>query len=522
MNNTKKSPDKNRLKSKSLSEYSGQNVSHKSNLKMPLVISKNFDQGKTYQVTIQKTHAQSFGLNTHAIREYDIAQSAEEFVEYDVVANRVNEAFTFNKSLPSIPSAETGNRFITSNRPTENSNASVNRNCNCQNEQNPNQNRVANETVEITQQAPATTQSPIKPETSLAQSHHSEKDDNDDFLADMKSILSGIKTVDPKTKKVVDKSDLFMSESEESTDDFVKPLDQKSEHAIFDQIAKSMKYANTYDLGTTFIENRFDDFDRMNEFATKPISSEKSTISKATTKYPEAEPSFSVSTSDFVEDLDTINRANGHLTSQPMTAIPLDPGVGGRSIPVSTLDPGDILVSTTSANISRYIRQATRSEISHSAIYIGDNNIIESVEDGVLQRSVETAIADDTVVVAYRHVQMTPDKATIVVNYLKEQMRSGKKFDYNALVRILPAQLASAFCDSLTSVMRGPCHEVARTLRHGGDANDEFYCSELVFDAYRQANLSISDIEPSWSVPQDVMHLLHNGTLRYVGHLKTT
>lgn len=53
--------------------------------------------------------------------------------------------------------------------------------------------------------------------------------------------------------------------------------------------------------------------------------------------------------------------------------IPLDPGRGGRSVGPEALQIGDIIVSTTSAAISRAIRVGTGSEVSHAMLYIGGN-----------------------------------------------------------------------------------------------------------------------------------------------------
>ena len=201
--------------------------------------------------------------------------------------------------------------------------------------------------------------------------------------------------------------------------------------------------------------------------------------------------------------------------------IPLDPGVGGRSIALVAMQPGDIIISTTDSDISSRIRKATNSEVSHSAVYIGNGNVIEAIDDGVMQFTVETSISQDSVSVAYRHKEITPDKAAAIVAFLEDAKNKKLKFDYYGLIRVAPYQLISNYCESLpTDTLRSTCRASANAFKLGTDNHNEFYCSELVFAAFKNAGLNISDVDPHWSSPQDVVRLNHNGTLQYVGHLK--
>ena len=85
--------------------------------------------------------------------------------------------------------------------------------------------------------------------------------DEDDFINDMKSILSGEMVFDPSSKKAVQKSALSQSTKESAA----PAPDGKNGQAIFDRIAESMQYANAYNLGTIELENRFADFDAMSD-----------------------------------------------------------------------------------------------------------------------------------------------------------------------------------------------------------------------------------------------------------------
>jgi hypothetical protein len=86
---------------------------------------------------------------------------------------------------------------------------------------------------------------------------------DDDFIADMQSILTGQKVFDPASGRTVAKSDLGRAPSRGGDEAPARPApDGQDTQAIFDRIARSMEYANAYDLGSLELRNRFADFDR--------------------------------------------------------------------------------------------------------------------------------------------------------------------------------------------------------------------------------------------------------------------
>jgi hypothetical protein len=144
------------------------------------------------------------------------------------------------------------------------------------------------------------------------------KASEDDFIADMQSILSGQMVFDPVTKKTVAKEDLNRNASSNSGDSSGRPLPEaKNEQAIFDRIAQSMEYANKYDLGTVELENRFSDFDRISELQEKA----KGTKSKnGRAPYAQSSPAPTIDSSDFIQDLETIRKGDATPSSPSPTA----------------------------------------------------------------------------------------------------------------------------------------------------------------------------------------------------------
>lgn len=131
------------------------------------------------------------------------------------------------------------------------------------------------------------------------------KASDDDFIADMQSILSGQMAFDPLSKQMVEKDKLSGAPSSPSPN--YLPVPQGGDgQAIFDRIAQSMQYANAYDLGTVELENRFSDFDRMSELQQKAAQDKKKELRQSSAR--EAEPAPRVDSEDFIQDLDAIRQ----------------------------------------------------------------------------------------------------------------------------------------------------------------------------------------------------------------------
>jgi len=226
-------------------------------------------------------------------------------------------------------------------------------------------------------------------------------------------------------------------------------------------------------------------------------------------------------TDEFLKDLDKMSYPSG-LAASFSNDIPLSPTTGGRSIGVGALEVGDIILSTTSdPRISGAIRAVTRSEVSHAGVYIGNGKVIESIESGVLERFLDTSMQDDSVTVAFRHQDMTPQKGGLIHDFLTKKRKENTRFDRYAVIRNLPIQIITSACSLLAPGLRERCRNFAGRIFLGTDNNNAFYCSELVFAAFAKANLEMTNTEPHWTSAEDLVQLNYNGTLRYVGHLKT-
>jgi cell wall-associated NlpC family hydrolase len=174
--------------------------------------------------------------------------------------------------------------------------------------------------------------------------------------------------------------------------------------------------------------------------------------------------------------------------------IPLDPGAGGRSIPVDALEPADIIVATTAAGMSRAIRAGTLSTVSHAALYCGSSEVIEAIGEGVVDRTIQESLAHDVLAVAYRSPSMTSTIATAILRFASAQV--GKSYT------VLGA-LAST--DPIECRLLGP-------------RPASFFCSQLVIEAYARGGLALTSTPSQCVTPEAVVRIAAN-QLQYVGHI---
>ena len=188
---------------------------------------------------------------------------------------------------------------------------------------------------------------------------------DDEFAADLAAILEGKQVFDPEKKELVDKNkvdDDFMTKlkqaddqrsgnngNEQSKTKNEKDKENEDRHAIFDQIAQNMNFANSFDLGDFDMEQRFDSFDdgipsgqlptpTLPGFPDLPDSLKGGLPDPFKGGLPDPLQSIKnvlpFSTEDFVKDLDLINVESG-----AMEKLAQDPNWPSRPANLSPLTP---------------------------------------------------------------------------------------------------------------------------------------------------------------------------------------
>lgn len=208
----------------------------------------------------------------------------------------------------------------------------------------------------------------------------------------------------------------------------------------------------------------------------------------------------------------------------------LAPGNGGELVAPSALAAGDILLSSVGTLQSLGIQLVTFAPVSHALLYLGEGRVAEAVGEGVGVRSIEQVLDSETMVVAFRDPQLTPVQADAVRRWALAQV--GTRYNTLGVVLSAPFVVNRRLCEVplVPGPLRDACVRGFATVQLGASSDDRFFCSQFVLEAYRQAGAPLSDVDPRWVSPADLLHMREGDVatlvparpLRYVGHLKYT
>ncbi len=206
----------------------------------------------------------------------------------------------------------------------------------------------------------------------------------------------------------------------------------------------------------------------------------------------------------------------------------LRPGNGGELVTASALRPGDIILTAENGMNSVAIRLATLSPVSHAAVYLGNNEISEAVGAGIRRRTVDSLVAEEATVVAFRHPLLTPEHASKINAFAAKY--EGQKYNYLGVILQAPFTIERRACELplVPSLVRDFCIRGIAAVQLGLGRNDQFFCSQYVLEAYRSAGLPLTDADPRLINPGDLLNMREGDVpsikihqpLQYVGHLK--
>ena len=210
-----------------------------------------------------------------------------------------------------------------------------------------------------------------------------------------------------------------------------------------------------------------------------------------------------------------LSEALGDIRARKGTLRQLD---GSVCIADAALQPADIILSTTTAAASTVIRADTMSLVSHAALYLGNSQVIEAVESGVVLRSTAEALADDSAAIALRVKDLTAAQATSVIANAQSQL--GKKYNVGGAVNAGSRPGSPTLGSGLRQLLLLFSFGVSETAIGLSTNYNGVWCSQLVLDAFWKAGVPIATV-PSLSTPQDIVTAyVYSEQLTYVGHLK--
>ncbi len=319
---------------------------------------------------------------------------------------------------------------------------------------------------------------------------------DEEFARDIGAILQGQKVYDADQKKAVGKDkpahkpepSARPSPKEESLDA------SKNEHKIFEKIAQSMAYANSYDLGAIALEEKFEIMDKEieKEDVDNVLQTDPTTKAPADIKYAEV-----------VEEEANVKA----MVFEPEA--PLDPHNGGRLIKMSDLGKGDLILAASGGSFG--VLEAPQSNESIAAVYIGDRKVITKGPGGALE---EKAFDADQmakgVFAVLRHKDMTTDKGSAIADTLRKMGSDFDKAKGENWLKIYAAGIRPHGDVCSTAPDKSKCEAFAGKIFLGTSGNDGFLCSDSIINAFDKQMVGF--------VPP--LGKEHNGALRYFGHLK--
>jgi uncharacterized protein YycO len=101
----------------------------------------------------------------------------------------------------------------------------------------------------------------------------------------------------------------------------------------------------------------------------------------------------------------------------------------------ASLKVGDIILTTTTAALSKAVRAATHSDISHAMIYVQDHSVIDATAEGVQARNTQRLLfEDDSSIYALRlRDELSADQARDICNFVRT--RVGAQYSTKEAIR---------------------------------------------------------------------------------------
>ena len=204
------------------------------------------------------------------------------------------------------------------------------------------------------------------------------------------------------------------------------------------------------------------------------------------------------------------------------------PAIDEKLVTRHDLAPGDILLTAARTFRSSAIQVMTLAPVSHAAVYLGNGKVAEAAAPEIRIRSLDDLLADEIVVVAFRHPDLTTEQARGIRAYALE--REGASFNFFGVAMHIPFGVTRKVCEVplMPSLVRDACTRSLGGVLHIATSSERAFCSQFVLKAYEYAGLSMTDADPRLISPADILHMREGDVpafrthrpLRQVGYLK--
>lgn len=342
---------------------------------------------------------------------------------------------------------------------------------------------------------------------------------DEEFARDLGAILKGQKVYDAEQKSLGRQEERRPSARREESGVQAKSADvndmldpNKDEHRIFEQIAKSMTYANSYDLGSISLSEKFELMDQeIEKEAVNKILTEKRNQGIRDAEDIEGEMSAASSnlSPEVTGEPSVESVSMGFDKYDP--AGTLDNKNGGRLIKENILQKGDLILTTSSGSFD--VIDGLPGSESIAGIYTGNSKLLTKGDGGVLEeKTLAPHIGNKGVMVALRHQGMSMEKASAIVESLTKLRPGPEKSPAENWVKINCPAISPHpdVCNADDVSDKKKCGAYAGKIYLGTMNNDSFSCAESIINAFEKSQIGF--------VP--LLSKEHNGSLKYLGHLK--
>ncbi len=206
----------------------------------------------------------------------------------------------------------------------------------------------------------------------------------------------------------------------------------------------------------------------------------------------------------------------------------LNPSNGGQLITGEALRAGDIILTADNGLNSAGIRLITQSPVSHAVLYLGGQQVAEAVGAGIRRRSIADLLAEEVTIVAFRHPSISDEHVSKMNSFVAKHL--GQKYNFTGIILQSPFVIERRVCELplVPSLVRDFCIRGLAVIQLGLGRSDQFFCSQFILEAYRQAGLALTSADPRLISPADLLHMREgdvpsvriNQALQYVGHMK--
>jgi len=167
-----------------------------------------------------------------------------------------------------------------------------------------------------------------------------------------------------------------------------------------------------------------------------------------------------------------------------------------ETVEIGDLLLGDILLYEGTGLLSRKISEYDKTDYSHSAIYVGNNEVIEAVTGGIQQRTLKESYGDNHSKITVLRLKIPVANMQPVIDVAKAYEQNGNGFAQTQIIMLglimitHEHRLTEASAIFIDNILQNAAVELFNFTKRN---KEPFICSELVYRSYTEAIAETDD-----------------------------